>query len=214
MRRLEFLFHRARVETPRVLSVEDDPHQANFLTAVLESAGYEVRICSEPDSFFADIAAFRPDLVLMDIQLPGASGYDLVRSLRQEETQAMLPVVFLTTQAELGSRIETARAGGVDHMVKPVSPGLLLSTVASRIERARFLRSLVERDGLTRLLSHTAFLERARVAVARQERHPDWECAFVMLDIDRFKAVNDLYGHPAGDRVLATLAALLRRRFV
>ncbi len=93
MRRLEFLFHRARVETPRVLSVEDDPHQANFLTAV-GVGGYEVRICSEPESFFADIAAFRPDLVLMDIQLPGASGYDLVRSLRQEETQAMLPVVF------------------------------------------------------------------------------------------------------------------------
>jgi diguanylate cyclase (GGDEF)-like protein len=212
MRRLEFLLRRPQAEAYRVLSVEDDRDQANFLRAVLKSAGYEVRICADPKTFRTDLAAFRPHLILMDIQLPGTTGYDLARYLRQEEKHATLPVVFLTTQGELASRIEATRAGGDDHMVKPVSPGLLLSTVASRIERARFLQSLLERDGLTRLLSHTAFFERARVATARKRREPAWSCAFVMLDIDHFKSVNDRSGHPVGDRVIASLAALLRRR--
>ena len=59
----------------------------------------------------------------MDVLLPGVSGYDLVRSLRQDERYATLPVIVLTTQGELDARIEAARAGGDEHLVKPVSPG-------------------------------------------------------------------------------------------
>ena len=74
----------------------------------------------------------------MDILLPGISGYDLVRYLRQDERHATLPVLFLTTEGQLQSRIERARVGGDDHLVKPVvPPALLLSAVAARIERAR-----------------------------------------------------------------------------
>jgi diguanylate cyclase (GGDEF)-like protein len=140
------------------------------------------------------------------------TGYDLVRYLRQDERYATLPVLFLTTEREVHARIETARAGGDDHLVKPVSPGLLLSTVAARVERARFVKSLLDRDGLTRLLTHTAFLERARSAVSLKSRNPGRNSAWVMLDLDNFKDVNDRFGHPVGDRVLAALAALLRRR--
>ena len=108
----------------------------------------------------------------MDVLLPGVSGYDLVRSLRQDERFTTLPVIILTTRGEMESRIEAARAGGDEHLVKPVSPGLLLSTVVARVERGRFLRLLVERDGLTGLLTHTTLLERARSAVAKKRREP------------------------------------------
>jgi diguanylate cyclase (GGDEF)-like protein len=140
------------------------------------------------------------------------SGYDLVKYLRQDERHATLPVLFLSTQGEIEAQIEAARVGGDDHLVKPVSPALLLTTVAARIERARFLRGLMDRDGLTRLLTHSAFLERARSAVARQTRDRRRTSAWVMLDLDHFKSVNDRNGHPVGDRVLTALAALLRRR--
>jgi diguanylate cyclase (GGDEF)-like protein len=212
MRRLQHLLEVDKQETVRILSVEDDPQQAALLQAVLESAGYEVRICDDPRHFETNLIGFAPDLVIMDILLPGVSGYDLVRYLRQDERYATLPILFLTTEREVHARIETARAGGDDHLVKPVSPGLLLSTVAARIERARFVKSLLDRDGLTRLLTHTAFVERARAAVSLKSRNPGRNSAWVMIDLDHFKSINDRYGHPVGDRVLSSLAALLRRR--
>jgi diguanylate cyclase (GGDEF)-like protein len=212
MRRLEHLLERGRTEVPRVLSVEDDADQAAFVQAVLESAGYAVRICSDPRSLDAELTAFHPDLVLLDIQLPGTDGYALARFIRQQEAHAALPILFLTTQSQLESQIESMRAGGDDYLVKPVAPGLLLSAAASRIERARFLRNLLERDGLTRLLTHTAFLERARLIVEEKARDPKTPVAMVLLDLDDFKSINDRYGHPVGDTVLASLAGLLRRR--
>lgn len=211
-RRLRQLLERNRAEAPRILSVEDDPDHAAFVKAVLESAGYAVRICSEPARFEAEAIGFAPDLVLMDIDLPGFSGYDLARFLRQNEKYAAVPVVFLTAENREKSRIEMIRAGGDDHLVKPVAPALLLSTVAARLERAQFLKSLLARDGLTGLLNHTAFLEGARVALLRHARTPGRGASFILIDLDHFKAVNDRHGHPVGDRVLASVAALLRRR--
>jgi diguanylate cyclase (GGDEF)-like protein len=212
LRRLRLLVGRDRVAAPRVLSVEDDPQQAAFLRVVLESAGYEFRVCPDPTTLEHDLLSFRPDLLLMDLLLPTMAGHTLTRYLRQHDVHAALPIVVCTTQGHPEARVEAVRAGADDFLLKPVEPGLLLSTVAARIERARFLRTLVERDGLTGLLTHTAFLERARAAVGRKARDPGLQCAWVMIDLDFFKAVNDRHGHPAGDRVLASLSALLRRR--
>jgi diguanylate cyclase (GGDEF)-like protein len=212
VRRLRFLLDRESAEPPRILSVEDDPQQAAFLRTVLGSAGHELRVVDDPARLESELAAFRPDLVLMDVLLPGVSGFDLVRSLRQDERYATLPVIILTTQGELDARIEAARAGGDEHLVKPVSPALLLSTVAARVERGRFLRLLVERDGLTGLLTHTALLERARAVVAKKRRDPARESVWIMIDLDHFKAINDGHGHPTGDQVLVRLAGLLRAR--
>lgn len=212
MRRLQHLLERVKTESPRILSVEDDPDQASFISTVLESAGYQVQVCSEPKHFESELIAFRPDLVLMDVLLPSVSGYELVRYLRQDERNATLPVLFLTTQSQLSGRIEAVKSGGDDYLVKPVNPGLLLSTVSSRLERSRFLKGLVERDGLTRLLTHSAFLERAKVLVSKKKRNPSGSYALCMIDLDLFKKVNDTHGHVMGDRVLASLAALMRRR--
>jgi len=212
LRRVQMLLERTRAEPARVLSVEDDAAQAQFVRSVVASGGFEVRTTSDPKALEADLAAFRPDLVLMDIVLPGVDGYDLARLIRQDERYAALPIVFLTTEGEVGAQIRSVRAGGDEHLTKPVDPALLLSTVAARIERARFLKSLLNRDGLTRLLTHTAFLERARAALSRKRRDPSRRVAWVMVDLDNFKVVNDLYGHPAGDRVIVALSSLLRRR--
>lgn len=212
VRRLNALLERERTEPSRVLSVEDDPDQAAFVKSVLESGGHVVKGCRDPRNFEADVIAFRPDLVLLDVNLPGVTGYDLARFLRQSEAFAALPVVFLTAEGRDDARIRSVRAGGDDHLVKPVAPGLLLSTVTARLERARILRGLLTRDGLTGLTNHTTFLEGLRSAWKRHDRSPDRSLALVSLDLDFFKAVNDRYGHPTGDRVLAAIGALLRRR--
>src|SRR5262249_49694336 len=101
---------------------------------------------------------------------------------------------------------------GDDYLVKPVAPGLLLSTVASRIERSRLIKSLLDRDSLTKLLTHTAFMERLKTSISVKKRNPEKKAVLIMLDIDYFKRVNDTYGHPIGDRVLISLSSLLRKR--
>ena len=212
MRRLQHLLDASQSHAARILSVEDDPQQASYLTSILESGGYEVQVCADPKRFETALREFRPDLVLMDILLPDISGYDLVRYLRQDERNAALPVLFLTTESQMQSRFRSAQVGGDDHLTKPIVPPVLLSVVASRLERARFLKNLLNRDGLTRLFTHTALIERAQALHAQKTRDPSRQFAWVMIDLDHFKSVNDRFGHPVGDRVLAALAALLRRR--
>jgi diguanylate cyclase (GGDEF)-like protein len=194
----------------RILSVEDDPEQAEFIKTVLESAGYEVRVCPDPSRFAQDLANFRPDLILMDIVLPKISGYDLARVVRHEPAHATLPILFLTSETH--ARLETIRAGGDDHLIKPIAPKLLLTVVAQRLRRSRSVQVLIDADGLTGLLTRSAFLQRAEEVVARQSPFNRSSAALVMLDIDHFKSVNDTRGHAAGDQVLAALGRLLRRR--
>jgi diguanylate cyclase (GGDEF)-like protein len=205
------LLERASVQAPRILVVEDDPDHAAFVRSALESAGYEVRVCDAPRQFKEVLAAFKPDLIVMDIVLPDVSGYDLARFVRQDEQYVTLPIVFLTGQAQMQARIQTVKAGGDDHLIKPVHASLLVSSVAARLERARFLKTLLNRDGLTRLLTHTSFMEHAQLAVAQKLRSDRSPAALVMVDIDHFKTINDSFGHQAGDRVLVSLSGLLRR---
>jgi len=211
MRRLRYLMDKHHQDSMRILSVEDDPDQAAFIRAFLESAGYQVRTCTDPKNFDAYLSAFNPDLVLLDVMLPGMTGYELARYLRQDERHATLPVIFLTTHGNIEARIEAARSGGDDHLVKPVPPALLLSTVSARLERSRFLKTLLHKDGLTNLLNHSSFMEQAQMVVAQQKRRSN-TTALIMIDVDYFRSINERHGYPGGDKVLIALSLLLRKR--
>lgn len=210
--RMRFLLEAPEAPDYRILYVEDDPYQAEFVRAILSSAGYSIEICSNVKNFDGMLISHQPDLVLLDIMLPDITGYELARYLRQSEAYATLPILFLTTEAKIDAKIRAAKAGGDDYLVKPVAPSLLLSTVAAKLERARFLKSLLHRDGLTKLFTHTAFMNLAQMVLSRKQRQPEKSVGLIMIDIDRFKSINDTYGHPVGDRVIVSLANLLRRR--
>lgn len=212
MERLQLLLARNKTEQVRILCVEDDAGQALYIETILGMAGYQVRLCDEPEKFEEDLASFRPDLVLIDYHFPRFSSYEVARYLRQDDRYAFMPVVLMTEKGEQPRQLDHLQASGDGYLVKPVAPGLLLTIVASQIERARFLRSHLNRDGLTRLLTLTAFVEQAKVMITKKRRKPDHPAAMVMIDLDDFRIVNQNHGHPIGDRVLIALSSFLRRR--
>jgi diguanylate cyclase (GGDEF)-like protein len=197
-------------DATRILCVEDDPDQAAYLTTVLEDAGYETAWTGDAARFDDAFGSFRPDLLILDVGLPGASGIDLARAVRTSLASATLPILFLTRDGALDTQLDGLRAGGDDYLVKPVSAALLLATVETRLERSRLMRSLIETDGLTGLLTHAAFERQVENAITEQRRG-EGPFTLVTIDIDRFKSINDTHGHGTGDRALSALGSLLRR---
>ncbi len=210
--KLDELTGRSPREPYRILIVEDDPLLAAHNATVLEQAGMHATIVTDPFKILEPLADCRPDLILMDVYMPGCNGTDLAAVIRQHEDFVGIPIVFLSAEARLDRRLQAMLAGGDDFLVKPVRREHLVSSVAARISRARAMRSMMERDGLTRLLNHTHFMAELETELSRVQRRAG-RLSYVMIDLDHFKQVNDTHGHRAGDRVLKSLARLLRQRF-
>ena len=168
----------------------------------------------------------KPDLVLIDVQMPGLDGLEVVRRVRQLSTEHWVPIIFLTSMEDDADFTRGIEAGGDDYLTKPVSPVVLeakiramrrlddmrreLMAVTLELREANErLARLSQQDGLTGLANRRRFdLDLMReLGRARRERHP---IALVMADVDHFKAYNDAYGHPAGDECLRKVAAALR----
>lgn len=118
-----------------ILAVEDDPEQALLLQRTLESSGYQVRLCTNPKTFRSDVSAFRPDLVLLDVVLPGTTGFVLARTLRQDQLYSAIPIIFLSAATDEASQEESLRSGGDAFLAKPVRPKNLLAKVAANLEQ-------------------------------------------------------------------------------
>jgi diguanylate cyclase (GGDEF)-like protein len=200
------------VEEPfRILIVDDDPIVATSFAETLRQTGMHTVVVTEPLHVMEPLAEFRPDLILMDIHMPSCNGLDLAAVIRQQEEYVGMPIVFLSAEASIEKQLEAMRLGGDDYMLKPITPPHLISAVTSRVMRSRTLRSLMVRDSLTGLFNHTTTKEHLEIELARAMRHQT-PLSFAILDIDRFKLVNDTYGHTTGDRVLKSVARLLRDR--
>ncbi|MFL5803825.1 MAG: diguanylate cyclase, partial [Roseiflexaceae bacterium] len=209
--KLDILTARQELEPYRILVVEDEAEQAQYYALTLERAGMTTVVITEPFQIMRALVEFMPDLILMDMYMPGCSGIELAAVIRQLEAYVGIPIVFLSMEDNLDMQLEAIRIGGDDFLTKPIQPDQLVLAVTSRVKRSLILRSLMVRDSLTGLLKHTILKERLEVEVARAQRQAA-QLVFVMIDIDRFKLVNDTYGHATGDRVIKSLARLLQQR--
>jgi diguanylate cyclase (GGDEF)-like protein len=122
-----------------------------------------------------------------------------------------IPIVFLSGETRVDKQLMAIGLGGDDFLTKPIEVEHLISSVTSRIKRSLMLRSFMIRDSLTGLLNHTAIKDKLlhELALANRLEKP---ISFAMVDIDHFKSVNDTYGHPVGDRVIKSLARMLKQR--
>ncbi len=209
--RLNRLTQRQGTKPFRILIVDDDRTLAEHYALVLRHGGMQASVLTRPLEILDHLSEELPELVLMDINMPECTGPELVKVIRQFDRFLGLPIVYLSTETDLELQLSALRIGGDDFLTKPITDRHLLAAVAIRAERSRVLRSLMTRDSLTSLLTHVALKERLAGELARSQRLGT-TLSFAMLDIDGFKQVNDRHGHLLGDRVLKSLADLLRQR--
>lgn len=199
-------------DTARVLLVEDDDHFAAFVSAVLRGVGVQVHVMQTSDDLLTRLDTVRPDLLMLDHVLASATGLELGQAIRLGTRWRHLPILLVTASVDETLEMQAFNAGFDDFIQKPIPADELVGRVLGRLRRARELEAGRELDALTGLLLRRAFVERTNGLFAAASRH-GLACSVAILDLDRFKLINDHHGHAAGDQVLARLGRVLRGRF-
>lgn len=209
--RLDALTGKGHATPYRILLIEDDTEVCARNIGLLQRAGMEVEALAQMDELMPVLTRFRPELILLDMYMPEASGLELARIIRQDTRFLTTPILFLSTETDKEKQLAAIALGADGFLTKPVDDDCLVAAVKARLHRARLLSSAVARDSLTGLLNHLRIKEMLDAELARAQRR-DSELTLVMLDIDFFKSINDRYGHMVGDQVIMQLARLLQER--
>lgn len=200
-----------RQERDRIMIVDDSDSYAEHAGLLFKQAGYEVDVVTDPSQVLDRMCERAPDLILMDLYMPVCNGFELAKVIRQHAAFVSIPIVYVSAETNINKKLELIMEGGDDYITKPINEIQLLSAVRGRLRRSQLLRGMMMRDSLTGLLNHTAVTEKLELEVTRAERLGS-PLTFVMIDVDHFKHINDTFGHPCGDRVIKTIARLLRQR--
>ncbi|MDB5979583.1 MAG: diguanylate cyclase response regulator [Pseudomonas sp.] len=211
LEKIEVLTRVAPYEPYKVLIIDDSRAQATHTERLLNSAGIVTQTLIDPIQAMAELAEFQPDLIILDMYMPGCTGTELAKVIRHNDRYVSVPIIYLSAEDDLDKQLDAMSEGGDDFLTKPIKPRHLITTVRNRAARARNLKSRMVRDSLTGLYNHTHILQLLEDCSfrARREGKP---LSFAMLDIDHFKRVNDTHGHPMGDRVIKSLALFLKQR--
>ncbi|MEQ7919821.1 PleD family two-component system response regulator [Xanthomonas sp. WHRI 1810A] len=211
LEKIEVLTRVAQYEPYKALIIDDSRAQATHTERLLNSAGIVTRTLFDPIETMAELADFQPDLIILDMYMPGCTGPELAKVIRHNDRYVSVPIIYLSAEDDLDKQLDAMSEGGDDFLTKPIKPRHLITTVRNRAARARNLKARMVRDSLTGLYNHTHILQLLEDCSfrARRENKP---ISFAMLDIDHFKRVNDSHGHPMGDRVIKSLALFLKQR--
>jgi diguanylate cyclase (GGDEF)-like protein len=209
-------FDQAGPVPSRILVVDDEEAVRKAVSDILRHDGCEV--CEADNGLSAlDYLERQPfDLVLTDIVMPQMDGLTLVKTAGQRGYRAAY--IVMTAHSSVDTAVEAMKAGAVDYLPKPFPLELLRLVVARTLhaqrlaERARdadVYEKLAQTDGLTELHNYRFFQHRLSIELNRAQRF-NRPLSLIMLDLDHFKAYNDIFGHQAGDQALQRLAWLLR----
>jgi diguanylate cyclase (GGDEF)-like protein len=211
LEKIEILTCVAQYEPYKVLIIDDSRAQATHTERLLNSAAIVTRTLLDPIRAMAELADFQPDLIILDMYMPGCTGTELAKVIRHNDRYVSVPIIYLSAEDDLDKQLDAMSEGGDDFLTKPIKPRHLITTVRNRAGRARNLNARMVRDSLTGLYNHTHILQLLEDCCFRSRRENKPLC-FAMLDIDHFKKVNDSHGHPMGDRVIKSLALFLKQR--
>ena len=195
-----------------LLIVDDDPQLLDILRTLLEPWGFHITLLSDPRQFWHTLEQSSPDLLILDVEMPGFNGVDLCQVVRQAPRWRELPILILSAHTDVETRQSVFSAGADEYINKPIVAPELITRVVNRLERQHVLQKLAETDGLTGLLNQrraTQDLNRL-IRLANRQQKP---LCFAILDLDHFKQINDCYGHETGDVVLKCMGDLLKQTF-
>jgi len=210
---------RSEILNASILIVDDREANVSLLEQILSEDGY-TRITTTTNSL--EVCALhrnnRYDLIVLDLQMPGMDGFQVMDGLKADESESYLPVIVLTAQS--GHKLRALQAGAKDFISKPFD----LVEVKTRIYNMLVVRLLYKKletysnvleqrtlhVSTTGLPNRDLFDDRLTHAIALAKRHT-WVLAVMFLDLDRFKYINDTHGHAVGDAVLKEVAKRLLR---
>jgi diguanylate cyclase (GGDEF)-like protein len=188
--------------TARVLVADDDVDIARFVEMNLVLDGFEVEVVHDGPAALARALADPPDLVLLDVMMPGLDGVEVVRQLRTTAATASLPILLLTAKAMSADKVAGLTAGADDYIVKPFDTLELLARVRTTLRRTGEARAVSPLTGLPG--NHSIQAEIAARAASGESY------AVCHVDLDEFKSFNDAYGFLRGDALLLELCACLQ----
>jgi diguanylate cyclase (GGDEF)-like protein len=193
-----------------VLVIDDTPANIDLLTYILQDEAGILSATKGSDGLALAIDT-QPDLILLDVLMPGMDGYEVCALLKADARTRSIPVIFISAMSQEGDEAKGLEAGAIDYIAKPFNSTIVRMRVRNHLELKRYrdrLESLSLTDGLTGIANRRRFdefFDREWRRAARN-RAP---LALILMDIDLFKAFNDAYGHPAGDDCLRRLAGAL-----
>ena len=201
----------------KVLVVDDAPDTLEIIQKLLRYEGYDVIVASTGEEGVKKVEEERPDVVLMDISLPGIDGTEALRRIRIIDPYQC--VIMLTAFATVENAIYALKEGAFDFLKKPFENDHLIHTVNQCLEQYKTLREkenleeevrrLSITDDLTGLYNHRHFFKTLESELARLKRQKT-SLSLLMFDLDNFKKYNDLYGHLEGDKVLKTVGEIVK----
>ena len=196
----------------KLLIVDDEPVMLTLLQGLLSNWGFQMRLLSDPQQFWEALEQFHPDLVILDIEMPHVSGFDLCQQLRDSDQWSDLPVLFLSAHTEADAIQKVFAVGADDYVRKPIVAAELVARITTWLARARSRQTQTEIDLLTGVANRAKSTQDLTRLLALAERHGQ-PLSLIAIDFDNFRRVNTDYGHAVGDRLLRRFGACLRTTF-
>ena len=217
---------RRELDRARILIVDDHEDNVELLRARLESWGYAPETAGDGAEALTKVEEAPPDLILLDVMMPKIDGIEVARRVKGNDELPFIPIIMQTALDTTESKVEGLEAGADDYITKPIDFAELKARVKSMLRIKRLQEALEERerqlleanerlrymsqtDALTSIANRRHLEERLDEMFEHARRLSE-PFACVMCDLDRFKSVNDTYGHQAGDAVLKQFARILR----
>ena len=201
----------AAIRLATIMMVDDDTVMLLAVETFLDDVGYRKFVTTtDPTETLTLLDKHRPDVLLLDLVMPGMSGFDVMAQVRARDEYRFLPVIVLSGETEHGARLKALEMGATDFLMKPVDPSELQLRVRNTLAFKAYQDRLADYMPVTGLRNRRRFEMDLRHLLG-ETNGPAVSCALLNIDIDRFKHVNDTLGYRVGDALLDAVARRIER---